>query len=323
VVYRQGAHTFARHFLGSTFDPPVELDGGAASDTPRVSVDGGGDGAAVFHAAGDAVMGATVAKNAFAAPQRLDTGGASAPDVSATDNGNVAAAWLAGGQAHGAFLEPGKPFQADTPLSNPALGAVNDLQLAGDRVGDYAVAFTQGPDGARALSVAVYDRPPGRPAVPSSTAYTRSARPVLRWGAGLELWGPQTYQVVIDGKVAGTTAAETFVPPAPLRSGRHTFRVVAVDKAGQTAPSHTRTLRIDALAPRISVSAKGRRVRVRVTDRGGSGLSHATVSFGDRHSARSATATHVYVRGGRFAVRVTAVDRAGNVARRTVRLHVR
>jgi hypothetical protein len=181
----------------------------------------------------------------------------------------------------------------------------------------------QGPAGARALTVAVYDRPPGRPSVPSSTAYVRSARPALRWTAGLELWGPQTFQIVIDGKVAGTSATETFVPPTPLRSGKHTFQVVAVDRAGQTTPSHTRSLRVDALAPRVSVALKGRRVRVRVRDRGGSGLSHATVKFGDGRSARGATVTHIYARRGRFRLRVVAVDRAGNVARRTVRLRVR
>jgi hypothetical protein len=98
---------------------------------------------------------------------------------------------------------------------------------------------------------------------------------------------------------------------------------VAVDRAGQATPSHTRSLRIDALAPRIGVSLKGRRVRVRVRDRGGSGLSHATVSFGDHRSARGATVSHVYSRGGRYRLKVTAVDRAGNVVRRTVRLRVR
>jgi hypothetical protein len=159
--------------------------------------------------------------------------------------------------------------------------------------------------------------------VPSSTAYTRRARPVLRWTAGLELWGPQTFLVAIDGKVAGTSATESFVPPTPLRSGKHTFQVVAVDRAGQTTPSHTRSLRVDALAPRVSVALRGRRVRVRVRDRGGSGLSHANVSFGDRRTARGAKVTHVYARPGRYRLRVVAVDRAGNVARRTVRLRVR
>jgi PKD domain-containing protein len=202
--------------------------------------------------------------------------------------------------------------------------------VAGDRVGDYVAAFVQGPDGARTLSVTEYDRPPGRPSVPSSTAYTRQAQPPLRWAAGLELWGPQTFQVLIDGAPAGTTTAETFVPPAPLKSGRHTFQVVAVDQAGQPTPSHTRTLRVDALAPRVRVAiAGGRRagrvlrIRVRARDRGGSGLDHVTVSFGDHRSARGTTLFHAYRRRGRYTLRVAAVDRAGNVGRRTVRLRIR
>jgi hypothetical protein len=47
------------------------------------------------------------------------------------------------------------------------------------------------------------------------------------------------------------------------------------------------------------------------------------VKFGDGRSARGATVTHIYARRGRFRLRVVAVDRAGNVARRTVRLRVR
>jgi hypothetical protein len=330
------SHTFARHFLGSTFDPPVPLDGGAASDSPRVSIEGGGEGAAVFNA-GNVAESPVLAGGPFGAfgpAQTLGVSGAGAtlPDVSATDNGNVAAVWLADGQAHGRFLEPGQPYQPDTLLSTPALGAVDDpgALVAGDRVGDYVAAFVQGAAGARALSVAEYDRPPGRPSVPSSTAYTRRARPRLRWVAGLEPWGPQTFQVLIDGAVAGTTAAETFVPPVPIKSGKHTLQVVAVDQAGQATPSHRRTLRVDALAPRVRVSiAGGRRaghvlrIRVKAKDRGGSGLDHVTVSFGDRRSARGRTVFHAYRRRGRYTLKVSAFDRAGNVGRRTVRLRIR
>jgi hypothetical protein len=340
VVYRQTvggvSHTFARHFLGSTFDPPVQLDGGAASDSPRVSIEGGGEGAAVFNA-GNVAQSPVLAGGPFGAfgpAQTLGASGAGAtlPDVSATDNGNVAAVWQADGQVHGRFLEPGQAYQPDTALSNPALGAVDapGALVAGDRVGDYVAAFVQGPAGARTLSVAEYDRPPGRPSVPSSTAYTRHARPTLRWAAGLELWGPQTYEVLIDGAVAGSTAAETFVPPVPVKSGKHTFQVVAVDQAGQATPSHTRTLRVDSLAPRVRVSVTGRRraghilrIRVKAKDRGGSGLDHVTIAFGDRHSVHRRTAFHAYRRRGRYTLKVSAVDRAGNIGRRTVRLRIR
>jgi PKD domain len=340
VVYRQLVggvpHTFARHFLGSTFDPPAELDGGQPSDSPRVSIEGGGDGAAVFNA-GNVAQSAVLAGGpfgAFGAAQTLGASGtgATTPDVSTTDEGNVAAVWVADGLAHGRFLEPGEPYQADTPLANPALGPVNapGALIAGDRVGDYAVAFVQGPAGARTLSVAEYDRPPGRPSVPTSPAYARRARPTLRWAAGLELWGPQTFQVRIDGAVVGSTQAEKFIPPVRLKSGRHTFQIVAVDQAGQATPSRTRSLRVDAQAPTVRVAVSGARraggvlrVRVRAKDRGGSGLDHVTVAFGDRHSARGTTLFHAYRRRGRYTLKVSAFDRAGNVGRRTVRIRIR
>jgi hypothetical protein len=342
VVYRQIVdgvpHTFARHFLGSTFDPPVELDGGLPSDTPRVSIEGGGEGAAVFNAAGNFAQSAVLAGGPFGAfgpAQILGTSnggppGPTEPDVAATDDGNIAVVWTANAAAHGRFLEPGQPFQEDTVLGFAGPVQEPGVLVAGDRVGDYVAAMVEGPACCRFVAVDQYDRPPGRPAVPSSTAYTRHAQPALHWGAGLDLWGPQTFWVMIDGAVSGTTAATTFAPPVPLKSGKHTFQVVAVDQAGQATPSHTRTLRVDALAPRVRVSVSGARragrvlrIRVRAKDRGGSGLDHVTVAFGDRHSARGKTVFHAYRRRGRYTLKVKAVDRAGNVGRRSVRLRIR
>jgi hypothetical protein len=204
------------------------------------------------------------------------------------------------------------------------------VALSGDRVGDYVAAMVQGPDGARTLAVTVFDRPPGRPSVPTSTAYTRLARPKLRWGAGVEQWGAQTFNVYIDNVLVGQTQAETFAPTAPVKSGRHTFRVDAVDRAGQVTGSHTRTLRVDALAPRLSFKVSGSRrahgfvsVTVKAKDRGGSGLDHVTVAYGDRSSTHAARSRHAYRRSGRYTLKVSAVDRAGNVARRSVRLRIR
>jgi hypothetical protein len=64
-------------------------------------------------------------------------------------------------------------------------------------------------------------------------------------------------------------------------------------------------------------------VRVRAKDRGGSGLDHVTVSFGDHRSARGRNLFHAYRRHGRYKLKVAAVDRAGNVGRRTVRIRIR
>ena len=91
-----------------------------------------------------------------------------------------------------------------------------------------------------------------------------------------------------------------------------------------------RTLRIDATAPtlRVSVSGKrvagaGLRVRVQVADRGGAGLDHITVDYGDKSAtSRSRSTVHRYKRGT-YRLRVAAVDKAGNVTRKEVRLRIK
>jgi hypothetical protein len=331
------SHTIGRRFLGSQFEAPVALDGGTPSDSPRVSVNGGGDGAAIVQGAGNTVLSPVLDHDAFGPPVRMDGGsaGPAGPVVSATDDDDIAAAWRVQApdgtwQAHGRFQEAHTAYGPDTVLSRPDLGSVADpgVALSGDRVGDYAVAMVQGPDGARTLSVTVFDRPPGRPSVPTSTAYARRARPSLRWGAGLDLWGPQTFRVLIDGRLSGQTQAETFVPPKALKTGRHTFRVDAVDRAGQVTGSHTRTIRVDATAPRLSVRVTGARraghaltVAVKARD-AASGLARVTVAYGDGRSTRLRTSRHAY-RRGRYTLKVTAVDKAGNLARRSVKLRIR
>jgi hypothetical protein len=341
VAFRQDvggvSHSIGRRFLGSTFEPPVPLDGGSGSVSPGVSVNGRGDGAAVAQVGG-AVMSPVLDHDAFLPSVRLDggTGAPAGPVVLSTDDGDIAAAWRAQlpdgrRQARGSFKESGEPYGPDTQLSRDDLGTVDDpgLAIAGDRVGDYAVAMVQGPDGARTLAVTVFDRPAGRPAVAGSAAYTRS-RPTLRWVPGLDLWGPQTFTVVIDGVPAGSTQALTFTPAKRLSSGRHSYRIDAVDEAGQVTSSHTRTVRVDARAPRLRVSVTGARragrvlrISAKAADRGGSGLAHVTIAFGDRsHSVRGRSARHAY-RRGRFTLTVSAADKAGNVARRSVKLRIR
>ena len=59
------------------------------------------------------------------------------------------------------------------------------VSIGGDRLGDFAVAMVQGTPGARALTVAVYDRPPGAPFIDETETYKRKTRPQLRWRPGL------------------------------------------------------------------------------------------------------------------------------------------
>jgi len=321
------------------FDPPVPIDAGAPpSAAPRVDLNSDGDGAAVAEASGTATVGSLLDKRTgFQPAQRLDGGsaGPESPDVSATDRGDVAAAWRVLGadgvwHARARFREAGGDWGPDTPVSRDDLGSVNDpgVAIGGDRVGDFAVAMVQG-GAARTLVVTVFDRPPGAPSIAATQRYKRPSNLTLRWRPGLELWGPQTFRVLIDGAPIGETQATTFVP-AKVRSGKHRWQVEAVDRAGQAVRSRAQTLRVDASPPSLRVTVRGRRragvplrIVVRARDRGATGLDHVTVAYGD-HSARThaLVSRHAY-RRGRFTLKVAAVDRAGNVGRKRVRLRIR
>ena len=217
-------------------------------------------------------------------------------------------------------------------MSRPDLGPVADpgVFIGGDRVGDFAVAMVQGGAGSRALTVAVFDRPPGAPFIESSQTYKRKTRPELRWRPGLELWGAQTYRVYVDGVLIGQTTNDTLVPATPLTTGRHTWQVEAVDRAGQTSRSRARTMKIDATPPTLRVSVSGKRVAgralkitVRASDSGGSTLDHTTVDYGDRSRTSSSRTTRHRYRRGTFTLKVAAVDKAGNVTRKQVRLRIK
>src|SRR5262249_1033336 len=158
-------------------------------------------------------------------------------------------------------------------------------------VGDFAVAMVQGTEGAKALTIAVFDDPPTAPYIGKAEAYKRKTRPELRWRPGTDLWGEQTYRVFMDGVQIGQTKAASFVPTTPLQRGRPKWCVEAVDLHGQTSRSRERTMKLDATAPSLSVRVDGKRkrgstlkIRVVAKDRGGSGLDHTTIDYGDHSS---------------------------------------
>ncbi|MEA2316689.1 MAG: hypothetical protein QOD44_878, partial [Solirubrobacteraceae bacterium] len=215
--------------------------------------------------------------------------------------------------------------QPDTALSSLAGGssdAASGLEAAADRLGDIAVAFVQGPPGARSIMVGSFDRAPGRFALTSGTNWRNAATSRLRWGASAELWGAVTYRVEVDGRVVGQTGS-TDLPVTGLADGLHRWRVVAVDRLGQETATGTRVLRHDGTPPRasISVNRRGRVVRVvaRPTDasragRPASGVRSVRISFGDGASVTARAATHRYRRTGPATIRVTVRDLAGNTA---------
>jgi hypothetical protein len=337
VVYRQdtaaGSRSFARRLVGSQFEPMSPIDGGIPSVEPRIDMNGRGAGEAVAQAGDYSIVGSLLDRDVFETAYVIGASTTpSKPEVAGTDRGDLAVAWRSGFDAVGDLKPYRKPFAPAVTISNPAYGPVNDpgVYIGGDRVGDFAVAMVQGVEGARALTVAMYDDPPTSPYIGRAEAYKRKTRPELRWRPGTDLWGEQTFRVFIDGVQVGQTKAASLVPATRLKTGRHKWYVEAVDLRGQTARSRERTMKLDATAPKLSVRVSGKRARgqalkIRVTakDRGGSGLDHTTIDYGDHSSkTRSRKVTHRY-RAGKFTLKVAAVDKAGNVTRKEVKLRIK
>jgi hypothetical protein len=337
VTYRQdvggASHTLARRLVGSQFDPPSGIDGGVPSLEPRIDMNGRGVGESVSQAVDNSMLGALLDRDVFETSYWL--GGSSTPskpEVAASDRGDLAVAYRSNGDARGRAKPYRQPFGEDTSLANPALGPVVDpgVYIGGDRVGDFAVAMVQGVEGARALSIASFDDPPGAPFIGQDQAFKSRSRPELSWRPGVDLWGEQTYRVYVDGQVVGQTKASSLVPATPLATGRHVWQVEAVDLRGQTARSRARTLRVDATAPALRVRVSGKRSRgqtlkisVTVKDVGGSGLDHTTIDYGDSSPiTRSRSVAHRY-RAGTFTLKVAAVDKAGNIGRKEVKLRIK
>lgn len=337
VVYRQdtagGSRSFARRLVGSNFEPMSPIDGGIPSAEPRIDMNGRGAGEAVAQGFDNGVVGALLDRDVFETSYVLGTSSTpSKPEVAGADRGDLAIAWRSGADALARVKPYRQPFASAVAVSNPAYGPVNDpgVFLGGDRVGDFAVAMVQGTEGAKALTVAVFDDPPTAPYIGKAEAYKRKTRPELRWRPGTDLWGEQTYRVFMDGVQIGQTKAASLVPATPLKTGRHKWYVEAVDLRGQTARSRERTMKLDATAPTLSVRVDGKRargsalkIRVVAKDRGGSGLDHTTIDYGDHSSTtKSRKVTHHY-RAGKFTLKVAAVDKAGNVTRKRVKLRIK
>jgi hypothetical protein len=260
VVFRQDvggrSRTLARRLVGSSFDPPAAIDGGATTTAPRIDFTGKGIGAAVSAAADNAVFSSYLDKfNVFNRGVRIDgtpSGTAPFPVVATSERGDAYVAWRTGapdgsGAVHVRRKNGQKGFEPEVALSNPAFGAVvpGEVEIGADRLGNAAVAMLQGGPGGRRIAVGVYDRLPGRPALRRSKLY-RSPKPLLKWFAGIEHWGRQRFTVLVDGKVVGRTNKTRLQLRRRLREGRHRWQVLAADRRGQVAKSRVRSFRVSA-----------------------------------------------------------------------------
>jgi PKD domain-containing protein len=361
AVFRQRlddgrAHVFARRLVGSQFEPPVSIDGLGLAATenataPRIELNGRGEGLATAGTdTSFSAFGAVIHDDVFAAPVRLGagTGIDPLPAGGVAESGDTVVAW----QQRDAGVRPSiqaRFYDNDpasrvapepgpvTGVSNPDLGPVDaaaGFDVASNRVGDVVMVFVQGESGAKRIVSASYDRPPQAFTGYTTTRYRRFARPTFSWQPAFDLWGPVAYRVEIDGRPVGETTDTRLTVAQVVPDGRHLWRVVATDRHGQTVASRSRLLRIDATPPALTFRVRGERRRgkvVRVQARAAdvlnpfaSGIAYVRIRFGDGTPTVTArSATHRYAHRGRYTIRVSATDRAGNATVVTRRIRVK
>lgn len=335
---------------GSRSDPPVAFDGlgwgGQGVEAPAVDLNGKGQGTVTAGTTGGSAL-ASVLKDDVLNPARVLGGsGAPAQPIGAVaETTDRVVGWIspADGTVHGVFYDDKAASRIipgpgpDTGLTNAALGPVDPaagFDVAGNRTGDFAFAFIQGTADARRLVVAEYDRLPGAFRISTSSKLWRNViKNPLAWGTALDLWGPLNYTVLIDGKpVAQTQTTKATLPVGALSEGLHTWRVTATDRRGQSVTTTVKPLKVDTVAPTVSFSVKRKKRMATVTTKAAdvippsgnaAGIKYVRIDWGDGSGFDQARkAGHTYRRKGAFTVRVSATDRAGNVAVAERRIHI-
>ncbi len=352
VVFRQEfddggtlrGRAIARRLVGSQFEAPTVVDGlgwgGESAITPRIDLNGRGEGVATNGSSSSfGALAAMLKDDAFFSGSSVGGGGVSPQPVgTVAETTDRVVGWLQGGGVLGAATAvharyfDDKPAERTPPLPGPEeiltnadFGGVDPeggFDAVMNRAGDVVFAFIQGTGSDRRLMIATYDRAPGAFRGYSSQKWRKFARPPLAWGPAFDLWGPITYHVEVDGQEVAQTQDTRITLPNVVADGERRWRVVAVDRRGQSTASPSRLLRVDATPPRVSFRVRRRGRAVTVTARANdvippgaraSGVRYVRVYFGDRtRTVMARKWTHFYARGGAYRVRVSATDRAGN-----------
>jgi hypothetical protein len=214
--------------------------------------------------------------------------------------------------------------------SSPDLGAANaadGLVAAGDIAGDAAIAWAQGSGASEAIVAARLFQPPGRVSPSPAFRYATSSHPLISWSPSSELWGPVRYVVTVDGTDTALTFGTRVRFPTALADGLHTWRVSAFNAGGEGAASGVAKVRVDTVAPKVSLKLAGLRrvgkplhVTLAYTDSpppeppsAASGIASVQLKWGDGTSFKNRRRqAHTYARAGRFTITVLVKDRAGN-----------
>jgi hypothetical protein len=346
VVFRQatagGQRVIMRRLVGSAFDPPAGVDAGFQATSGRVDLTGRGEGLFAVSGAGGPAIGGALFNNRVRAAFRFDGGNAIEPrtDAAVGENENGAVTWMQGtsgadATVHSRYLEAveNPRLQPEVILSRPEFGPVlpsAGLDTASSRRGDMVAVFVQNGGDGRRLVAGLYDTPPTRVAGSNSQSIRRLTR--LSWAPSLNLFGPVTYRIVVDGRqIAETTQTQVPIARGQIRDGNHTWQIFLRDRRGQEVRSRTRRLRVDNTPPLLSssLSRRGRVVTVRGRGRDSrgrlkSGMGRVVVDWGDGRLVRVGRngASKRYSRSGRYTVRVKAIDRAGNERVHTRRVQI-
>jgi uncharacterized delta-60 repeat protein len=134
-----------------------------------------------------------------------------------------------------------------------------------------------------------------------------------------------TFTCGLDGATASCGAQ--FTPSAALGDDRHTFSVVATDRAGNSSPATTRTFTIDTRAPEIEIKGKGKlqtrkpkakaKLKIKTSEKA------KLMCSVDKKRAKACGKTYKpKLKPGKHKVKVTATDRAGNKGSETKRINV-
>jgi len=212
-------------------------------------------------------------------------------------------------------------------LSAPISGSLGEPVLGGSSQGDALIAFAQGPPGEKQVMAAVAKSPPGEFIATAPIGWVSGSSATISWEAPAEAFGSTTYSVLVDGRIRahGLTGLSARLDPRGLGDGTHRVQVLATDGLGQQTMTAVANLEVDANPPEVAVrTLGGRRVLVRITDRGSGAVAGRTsVAFGDgAHAHHKLTVIHTYARGGRYMVVVRSRDRVGHVLLAHIRVQV-
>lgn len=202
-------------------------------------------------------------------------------------------------------------------------GPVAEMSAGSSGRGDALIGFRQGEAGRYEIVAERVSAPPASFKAKAPKRWVRPARAKLRWQVAKSAVGGLTYSVLLEGRVVkrGLRRRRYLPPRRLLGNGVRRAQAMATDRLGGQVISPAVKLRVDGLAPRVTMKVRRARglISVSVRDRE-SGLRAAStsVSFGDGvHDNGGSKFHHAYTRPGRYTIAVRGRDKVGNrVSRR-------